>query len=170
LIPAPSNSISGQGLQRKCEPENGSTKRQPTGTTTTRGDCAMQDMSVVEIKAFVPSKDFALSKRFYQDFGFNLGWSSDQLAYLHHGSSSFLLQNFYMREHADNFMMHLLVENVEAWWRHVQDIGLAAKYGVKVDPPEDRPWGIRDFVVVDPTGVLWRIGQTVTDAHQGSAG
>jgi hypothetical protein len=37
----------------------------------------MQDMSVVEIKAFVPSKDFALSKRFYQDFGFNLGWSSD---------------------------------------------------------------------------------------------
>src|SRR5581483_5752190 len=97
-------------------------------------------------------------KRFYQDLGFNLGWSSDQLAYLHHGNSSFLLQNFYVKEHADNFMMHLLVENVEAWWTHVQGNGLAAKYGVKVDPPEDRPWGIRDFVVVDLTGVLWRIG------------
>jgi hypothetical protein len=72
----------------------------------------MQDMTAIEVKAFVPSKDFALSKRFYQDLGFNLGWSSDELAYLHHGNSSFLLQNFYVKEHADNFMMHLLVENV----------------------------------------------------------
>jgi catechol 2,3-dioxygenase-like lactoylglutathione lyase family enzyme len=130
----------------------------------------MQDMTAIEVKAFVPSRDFALSKRFYRDLGFNLGWSSDQLAYLHHGDSSFLLQNFYVKEHADNFMMHLLVENVEAWWGHVQDNGLAAKYGVRVDPPEDRPSGIRDFVVVDPTGVLWRIGQNITDAHQETAG
>ena len=95
----------------------------------------MQDMTTIEVKAFVPSKDFALSQRFYQDLGFNLAWSSSELAYLHHGNSSFLLQNFYVKEHADNFMMHLLVENVEAWWGHVQDNGLAAKYGVKVDPP-----------------------------------
>jgi len=95
----------------------------------------MADMTAIEVKAFVPSKDFALSKRFYQDLGFNLGWSSDDLAYLHHGNSSFLLQHFYVKEHADNFMMHLLVENVEAWWDHVQDNGLAAKYGVMVDPP-----------------------------------
>lgn len=67
---------------------------------------AMQDMAAIEVKAFVPSKDFTLSKRFYQDLGFNLGWSSDQLAYLYHGNSSFLLQNSYVREHADNFMMH----------------------------------------------------------------
>src|SRR4051794_20198866 len=100
----------------------------------------MQDMTVIEVKAFVPSKDFDLSKRFYQDLGFHLGWSSTDLAYLHHGHSSFLLQNFYAKELADNFMMHLLVENVEAWWNHVHRSGLAAKYGVKVGPPEDRPW------------------------------
>jgi uncharacterized glyoxalase superfamily protein PhnB len=51
-----------------------------------------------------------------------------------------------------------------------QDNGLAAKYGVMVDPPEDRPWGLRDFVIVDPTGVLWRIGQSITDTHQETAG
>jgi catechol 2,3-dioxygenase-like lactoylglutathione lyase family enzyme len=107
------------------------------------------------------SKDFALSKRFYQDLGFDLAWSSEDLAYLRHGDSSFLLQNFYEKEHAGNFMMHLLVEDVEAWWSHVQAQGLAAKYGVKVEPPADRPWGLRDFVVVDPTGVLWRIGQSI---------
>ena len=72
------------------------------------------------------------------------------------------MQNFYVKEHADNFMMHLLVENVEAWFSHVQNNGMAAKYGVKVEPPEDRPWGLRDFVVVDPTGVSWRIGQSIS--------
>ena len=56
-------------------------------------------------------------------------------------------------------MMHLLVEDVDAWWEHVQDQGLAATYGVKVEPPADRPWGMRDFVIVDPTYVLWRIAQ-----------
>jgi len=125
----------------------------------------MQNMTAIEVKAFVPSKDFDLSKRFYQDLGFDLGWSSDELAYFHHGNSSFLLQNFYVKEHADNFMMHLLVEDVEAWWGHVRDSGLAAKYGVRADGPEDRPWGIRDFIIVDPTGVLWRIGQNITAPH-----
>jgi uncharacterized glyoxalase superfamily protein PhnB len=123
----------------------------------------MSDMTIVEIKAFVPARDFALSKRFYQDLGFELGWSSDQLAYVRHGNSSFLLQNFYNKEHADNFMMHLLVEDVEAWWHHVESRGIAAKYGIKTEPPEDRPWGLRDFILVDPTGVLWRIGQNIPD-------
>jgi catechol 2,3-dioxygenase-like lactoylglutathione lyase family enzyme len=122
---------------------------------------AVRELTSVEVKAFVPSKDFALCQQFYQDLGFELAWSSDDLAYLRNGSSSFLLQKFYRKEHADNFMMHLLVEDVEAWWRHVQAQGLVAKYGVRAEPPADRPWGIRDFVIVDPTGVLWRIGQNI---------
>jgi catechol 2,3-dioxygenase-like lactoylglutathione lyase family enzyme len=121
----------------------------------------MRDLTTVEAKAFVPSKDFALCKQFYQDLGFELAWSSDDLAYLRNGNSSFLLQRFYNKEHADNFMMHLLVEGVEAWWRHVEAQGLVAKYNVRAEPPADRPWGIRDFVIIDPTGVLWRIGQNI---------
>ena len=120
----------------------------------------MSNMTTVEAKAFVPAKDFALSKRFYEDLGFEIAWSSDDLAYVRHGNASFLLQAF--KEPPDNFMMHLLVEDVEAWWRHVQAVALAAKYGVKVEPPADRPWGIRDFVIVDPSYVLWRIGQNIS--------
>ena len=122
----------------------------------------MSDLSIVELKAFVPARDFALSKQFYQDLGFELAWSDDSLAYLHRGNSSFLLQNFYNEMHASNFMMHLLVNDVDAWWRHVQAQGIPSKYNTKAEPPEDRPWGLRDFVLVDPTGVLWRIGQDIS--------
>jgi hypothetical protein len=120
----------------------------------------MSNMTTVEAKAFVPAKDFNLSKQFYQDLGFQIAWSSDDLAYVRHGNASFLLQN--CQQAPDNFMMHLLVEDVEAWWEHIQATGMAAKYGVKVEPPADRPWGIRDFVIIDPSFVLWRIGQNIS--------
>jgi hypothetical protein len=71
-----------------------------------RQGVAMGKLSAVEVKAFVPAKDFVLCKQFYQDLGFELAWSSDDLAYLRNGVSSFLLQRFYNKEHADNFMMH----------------------------------------------------------------
>jgi hypothetical protein len=121
----------------------------------------MDNLTAIEIKAFVPARDFALSKRFYMDFGFEVVWSGDDLAYLRHGKTSFLLQNFHEPAHAGNFMMHILVEDVEAWWRLVQERDLVGKYGVIAQPPEDRPWGLRDFVLTDPTSVLWRIGQTI---------
>jgi catechol 2,3-dioxygenase-like lactoylglutathione lyase family enzyme len=111
----------------------------------------------IEAKAFVPARDFELSKRFYQALGFDLVWSAPGLACLRHQTSSFLLQDFYVREHTDNFQMHLLVEDVDAWWKQVA--AASAPFGILVDPPEDRPWGMRDFPLIDPSGVLWRIGQ-----------
>ncbi len=118
-------------------------------------------LQTIEIKAFVPARDMDLSLRFYRDFGFEVAWSSDDLAYLHAGDCSFLLQKFYVAQHAGNFMMHMLVADVEAWWAHVQAQRLAERYGVRALPPEDRPWRIRDFVLVDPSGVLWRVGQNI---------
>jgi catechol 2,3-dioxygenase-like lactoylglutathione lyase family enzyme len=128
----------------------------------------MSNLNTVEAKAFVPARDFALSKQFYEDLGFEVAWSSGDLAHLRRGNASFLLQNFYNKEHAGNFMMHLPVEDVEAWWHRVETQGLAAKYGVKAEPPADRPWHMRDFVLVDPTGVLWRIGQNTPKRTPGA--
>lgn len=118
-------------------------------------------MEAIEIKAFVPARDFELCKQFYLDLGFQIGWGSEDMAYLYVGKCSFLLQKFYVKEHADNFMMHLLVPDVDAWWQHVVAQQLVERYGVMAQPPEDRPWGMRDFVINDPTGVLWRIGQDI---------
>ncbi|MCY1404840.1 hypothetical protein D9M71_200620 [compost metagenome] len=58
-------------------------------------------------------------------------------------------------------MMHLLVQDVESWWRMVRDSGVIERYGVSVVPPQDQPWGMRDFILFDPSGVLWRIGQNI---------
>ncbi len=120
----------------------------------------MTNLTTLEIKAFVPARDFELSKQFYGDMGFDLAWDDDHLAEFRHGSSSFLLQNFYNETHASNFMMHLLVEDIGSWWDQVQNKNLTGKYRVHSEPPADRG-NIRDFILVDPTGVLWRIAQII---------
>jgi catechol 2,3-dioxygenase-like lactoylglutathione lyase family enzyme len=116
-------------------------------------------LTSVEIKAFVPARDFARSMAFYQALGFTRASVDDGIAYFHCGDSSFLLQDFYVKEHADNFQMHLLVEDVESWHARASDVALA--FGVRIGDPQDQPWAMRDFVLFDPSGVLWRIAQNI---------
>lgn len=119
------------------------------------------ELTTVEMKAFVPAADFAVSKRFYLDLGFEIPWSDDALAYVRHGETSFLLQSFSEPAFIRNFQMHLLVESVDAWHRHVMAAGVAERYGVKVGAPVDQPWAMRDFTLFDPSGVLWLIAQNL---------
>jgi len=116
----------------------------------------------VELKAFVPARDYEQSQAFYTALGFTPGWSSDELTYFSHGEHcAFLLQNFYVQEHAENCVMHLLVKDVETWWAQVQEAQLTERFGARLIPPQNQPWGMRDFIVIDPSGVLWRIAQNI---------
>ena len=121
----------------------------------------MLTLKITEIKAFVPSKDFELSKQFYKDLGFTMASEGGGIAYFHFGHVSFLLQDYCAESFAENFMMHILVEDVCSWWNHFQKSGVLTKYGVRVTELEDQPWRMRDFCLClyDPSGVLWRIGQ-----------
>lgn len=121
----------------------------------------MSNLQVTEIKAFVPSKDFALSKQFYLDLGFKMASEGGGVVYFHFEQVSFLLQDFCAENLAENFMMHLLVQDVDAWWQQIEQTGIVQKYGVKLWPIQLQPWGMRDFCLTDPSGVLWRIGQNV---------
>ncbi len=55
--------------------------------------------------------------------------------------------------------MHLLVENADAWHGRILHADIPARYGVAVSEIEQRPWGMRDFRLTDPSGVLWRIAR-----------
>ena len=121
----------------------------------------MPNLRVTEVKAFVPARDFELSKRFYQDLGFTMASEGGGVAYFHHDHSSFLLQDFCVDDHIKNFMMHLLVESVDDWHQKISESGIADKYKVKLSPVELQPWRMRDFTLYDPSGVLWRIAENV---------
>ena len=119
----------------------------------------MMELRVLDLNAFVPSRDFDLSKQFYSDLGFTLVWGNNEIAQFQIGSFRFLLQaNFYVKEHAGNFMMSLMVENADEWWDHIERVGLKEKYDLQMaKAPAMQPWGIRVLYLSDPSGVLWHI-------------
>jgi uncharacterized glyoxalase superfamily protein PhnB len=118
----------------------------------------MEPSPVLDLKTFVPAKDHDLAKRFYSDLGFKLNWGDDQIAEFQIGDFRFLLQNFFVEQYATNFMMHLIVDDADAWWKHIEDIGLMEKYPtILAKPPALQPWGLRVLYLTDPSGVLWHI-------------
>ncbi|MBC8028339.1 MAG: glyoxalase [Steroidobacteraceae bacterium] len=118
----------------------------------------MTPTNVLDLKSFVPARDFELSRRFYQDLGIKENWANKDAAELELGGFRFLLQNFYVKQHAENFMMHLMVKDADVWWEHVQATNLAVKYKLYMaKPPMLQPWGLRVLYLSDPSGVLWHI-------------
>ena len=104
----------------------------------------MSAPKVLDIKAFIPAKDLSLSIQFYSDLGFKINWSYEDAAEMEIGSFRFLLQRFYVEQHASNFMMSLNVEDPDEWWRYIESIGLREKYpGIMAQPPAMQPWGLR---------------------------
>jgi uncharacterized glyoxalase superfamily protein PhnB len=111
-------------------------------------------------RPFVPSKDFEVSKSFYQALGFQKTLDDTGVAIFAVGDGAFILQHYYQKEWADNFMMQLMVDDLDAWWVHIVSLDLPGKFGVRAPaPPEMQPWGLRLAYVFDPSGVLWHVAQ-----------
>jgi catechol 2,3-dioxygenase-like lactoylglutathione lyase family enzyme len=110
-------------------------------------------------RPFLPAKDFALSKRFYEALGFQKLLDSE-VAIFGIGTTQFILQNYYQEQWAGNFMMQLMVDDLDAWWKHIESLQLATTFGVdQPKPPALQHWGLRVAYVVDPSGVLWHVAQ-----------
>ncbi len=122
----------------------------------------MTTPACIELKAFVPARDFELSKQFYRDLGFTQKSELSDVAYFACGNCAFLLQNFYTQAFAENCVMHLLVADVHDWFAQVATADLAGQYAahaVCITPLVNQPWGMTEFVVTDPSGVCWHIAQ-----------
>jgi uncharacterized glyoxalase superfamily protein PhnB len=114
-------------------------------------------MKLTTLQPFVPSgKDFGAAKRFFQELGFEVKWEAPGYAGLALGNAAFILQAIENRELQDNFMLLVDVDDLDAWWRHIQESGVLERHpGVHAKPPTDYPWGNREVHLVDVAGVCW---------------
>lgn len=119
------------------------------------------NLKTIELKSFIPAKDFQTSLAFYTALGFEILWQEEQLCLFALGQTKFFLQNFYTKEWAENTMLHLQVENADAWHTHIKELNLHHTFTFTLTDPEDRAWKMRDFVLIDPSGVLWRIAHNI---------
>jgi hypothetical protein len=110
-------------------------------------------------RPFLPAKDFAVSKSFYEALGFEK-LLDGEVAIFKTGSGSFILQNYFQEDCDSNYMMQLMVDDLDAWWAHIEGLDLPGKFKVRAPKaPAMQPWGLRIAYLVDPSGVLWHIAQ-----------
>jgi uncharacterized glyoxalase superfamily protein PhnB len=111
-------------------------------------------------RPFVPATNLELAKRFYVKLGFEKILDSE-VAIFRVGASSFILTSF---DQAENFMMQLMVDDLDAWWEHIKSLDLDTEFGVPApSAPVMQPWGLRVAYLVDPSGVLWHVAQRRPD-------
>ena len=122
-------------------------------------------LTINSFKVYVPAKDFELSKRFYQALGFRMseGWGGT--ADFELNGHWFRLQNYYVKAWAENFMMVMGVDDVEAWHVRGNELVNSGEFGnIRVIPPEPVD-GAQVLHIVDPAGVLLIFVQSAAEAR-----
>jgi catechol 2,3-dioxygenase-like lactoylglutathione lyase family enzyme len=123
------------------------------------------------VRPFLPTKDFEVSRAFYEALGFEKLLDSDVAIFGvgggGGGGGGFILQRYYQADWAGNSMMQLMVDDLDAWWTHIESLDLAANFPVQAPrPPTLQPWGLRVAYVFDPAGVLWHVTERREGARQ----
>ncbi len=112
------------------------------------------------IRAFIGAKDFAVSRSFYTELGFQESVISKDMSYFNvYDTLGFYLQNSYVEDWVNNSMLFLEVDNVVQHFDALLKLGLHKKYkGVRLVPVRHDDWGSECFLH-DPSGVLWHFGE-----------
>lgn len=117
-------------------------------------------MKAVKLRPFIPSgADYPLSIRFFEDLGFTNVYSDSGLTIFRVGEQEFFLQNFHNTEVQHNYMVELVVEDLDRCWAELQAASLESKYAVKLKEPTLYPWGKREIHLIDPAGVCWHLSE-----------
>jgi hypothetical protein len=110
-------------------------------------------------RAFLPTRDFAVSTAFYEALGFARLLDSD-VAIFGIGPGAVILMRRYDPVWAENCMMQLMVDDLDAWWTHIAALDLPGRFDVAPPrAPAMQPWGLRVAYLFDPAGVLWHVAQ-----------
>ena len=121
----------------------------------------MPDLSATDLRPFIPARDFAQAKRFYAALGWPVQDVGPGLALVTLGDAQhFYLQDYYIKEVAENCMLHVTVADAAAWHAHVDAALRGGGFsGARVSPPKRQPYGASVVFVHDPTGVLLHLCQ-----------
>jgi len=121
----------------------------------------MNNFNMFNITFFVGAKDFDVSVQFYKELGFIPEVTMNNQILFKLGAFGFWLQDYYVKEWIENTMLCLYVEDINSWFKLIQDLNLDSNYGKQAhlhSEPHEQEGGIM-MQLIDPSGVLWHIRQ-----------
>ncbi|AFZ18873.1 DUF6331 family protein [Allocoleopsis franciscana] len=111
------------------------------------------------------SRDISKSVYFYQKLGFESNSPVNpaaDYAILHRGSLEIHLTFYPDIVPTESYLAcYLRVAQVDELLQEFQTLGLPTEGIPRIGPLEDKPWGMREFYIVDADGNLLKIGQII---------
>ena len=86
------------------------------------------NLNLNSIRPFIGAQDFATSRAFYKDMGFEEVLLPPKIALFKLGDFGFYLQDAYVKDWVDNTMLFLEVEDLETHLAHIKSLELPQKY------------------------------------------
>jgi hypothetical protein len=112
-------------------------------------------MNFLSLQPFVPSgSNFEGSKQLFLELGFIIRWDAGDYMSFEKDGCRFILQKFDNKEFAENFMLTVNVNSVEEFWKMVNEKQLSQKFGIRISPPTQMPYG-KECNLIDLAGVCW---------------
>ncbi|AZA74377.1 VOC family protein [Chryseobacterium indoltheticum] len=120
------------------------------------------NQKIKSIRPFIGAKDFAVSRAFYRDLGFEEVEIDPKFSVFKKGDFAFYLQDYYSKEWIENTMIFLEIEKVDLYWEELVSLNLKEKYdSIRLVPTKTEVWG-KECFLLDPAGVLWHFGEFFT--------
>jgi hypothetical protein len=121
------------------------------------------NLKAIDLRVMMPARNFALSKAFYEAIGCIVIDVSTHLALVELAERRFYLQNYYVKEWAENFVLYVVVENAYAWYEHLAKSLAGNQFaGARANRPRSEDYGALVTHLIDPSGVLIHFAQVRT--------
>jgi catechol 2,3-dioxygenase-like lactoylglutathione lyase family enzyme len=112
----------------------------------------------------LPARDLRRTRAFYESLGFSTGYDDDNYTILSRGELVIHLErNDELVPEHNQTSCYWRVRDADQLHGEFAVVGLPAAGIPRLTRPGDRPWGMREFALVDPSGNLVRIGH---ELHQ----
>ena len=116
-------------------------------------------MQLISLEPFIPSgNDFEGSKQLFIELGFTVNWNAGDYIGFQRDNCKFILQKYDNKAFAENLMINVKLNDVDAFWKEITEKQLPEKFGIRITKPTEMPYG-REVNLIDIAGVCWHFVQ-----------
>lgn len=120
----------------------------------------MIQLQALALRSFLPAQDFTESLAFYQALGARVEWTDGQLALLAWAGAQIYLQNYYQKDWAENYMLHISVQDVAQCHADIHALLATGRFpNARIAAPKHEAYGALVSYLWDPSGVLLHLVQ-----------
>ena len=112
-------------------------------------------MQFLSLEQFIPSgNNFDASKNLFVELGFKINWDAGDYIGFEKDSCKFILQKYDDKAFAENLMINVKVDDVQAFRNNLMEKKLPEKFDIRIGEITNQPYG-KEVNLIDIAGVCW---------------